>query len=159
MKKNIISILLLTALAFVAGGCGSDSDSEPAPAVPSALTPGTDARPTTWIAPSIQEPELWMSLQVQLGDALADYQSSADLMCATINGQVRAVTAPMTTGDVVYYPLTIGGNGGDQTVSLHYYCDRLHRIYTITNWAAFKEGIAPTGESGIYRPCFTESYK
>lgn len=160
MKKNIISIMLLTALAFLAGSCGSDSGSEPEPApVPSSLTPGTDVRPTTWMAPSPQDYELWMSLQVQLGDALADYQSSADLVCATINGQVRAATAPMTTGNVVYYPLTIGGNGGDQTVSLHYYCDRLHRIYTIANWAAFKEGIAPTGESGIYRPRFTASYQ
>jgi hypothetical protein len=162
MKKNIISIMLLTALAFVAGSCGGDSESDPVPTpepVPSYLTPGTDVRPTTWTAPSPQDYELWMSLQVQLGDELADYQSSADLVCATVNGEVRAATAPMTTGDIIYYPLTIGGNGGDQTVSLHYYCDRLHRIYTIANWAAFKEGIAPTGESGIYRPCFTESYK
>ena len=160
MKKNIISIMLLTALAFAAGSCDGDSESEPAPApVPSYLTPGTDVRPTTWIAPSPQAYELWMSLQVQLGDTLAHYQSSADLVCATINGEVRAATVPMTTEGVVYYPLTIGGNGGDQTVSLHYYCDRLHRIYTITNWAQFKDGIAPTGESGIYRPCFTQYYK
>ena len=157
MKKNIISIMLLAALAFVAGGCSGESENEPA--VPSYLKPGTDVRPTNWTTPAGENYELWMSLQVQLGDTLVNYQSSADLMCATINDEVRAATGPMKTGDVTYYPLTIGGNGGDQTVSLHYYCDRLHRIYTISNWAQFKEGIAPTGESGIYRPCFTQSYK
>jgi hypothetical protein len=160
MKKNILSILLLTALAFVATACGSNSDDGPTPAPePTYLTPGTDVRPTGWVAPVITDYELWMSLQVQLADTLAHYQSAADLVCATINGEVRAVKGPMSTEGVIYYPLTIGGNGGDQTVSLHYYCDRLHRIYTIADWAPFKEGIVPTGESGIYRPCFTNDYK
>ena len=164
MKTNILSLLLLSALALVATGCGSDSDSEPTPAPtpepePTYLTPGSDERPTTWLQPTTADYELWMSLQVQLGDELADYQSAADLVCATIKGQVRAATSPMTTGDVVYFPLTIGSDEGDQTVTLQYYCDRLHRIYTIANWAAFKEGIAPIGESGIYRPRFTASYQ
>ena len=52
MKKNILSILLLTALAFVATACGSNSDDGPTPAPePTYLTPGTDVRPTGWVAP------------------------------------------------------------------------------------------------------------
>lgn len=165
MKKYIISMLLLTALVFMAGGCGSDDDddigggtpdpTEPTdPPVPPYFQPGNDSRPTAWTTPDKSLYELLMSVQVQLGDSLALYQSSGDLMCATINGEVRAVTPPLITLDTVYYPLTIMGNGGEQTVDLHYYCDRLHRIYTITHWAVFNAAAAPTGESGIYRPGF-----
>lgn len=161
MKKNIIAIMLLTALTLAVGGCSKDSDDAPGPDQPSGqsadLTPGTDVRPTaTWVAPSQELYELWMSVQVQLGDTLTEYQSSADMMCATINDEVRAVTTPMSTGGVVYYPLSIGGNGDEKMVSLRYYCDRLHRIYTITNWTAFNIAVPPIGESGIYRPRFAQ---
>ena len=135
----------------MAWGCGSDDEITPA-----SLQQGSDARPTTWVAPDNNSlfdlPP--MSVQVQLGDTLAAYQSSADLMCATINGEVRAVTPPMSNMGIVYYPLTIVGNSNEQMVSLHYYCDRLHRIYTIENWAQFDPSAAPTGDSGIYRLMF-----
>ena len=147
MKKILLAI---AALAFMAWGCSSDEDVTPA-----WLQQGSDARPTTWTAPDYSLYELTMSLQVQLGDALAAYQSNADLMCATVNGEVRAVTPPMSNMGIVYYPLTIVGNSNNQMVSLHYYCDRLHRIYTINNWAQFDPSTIPTGESGIYRPRFT----
>ncbi len=153
MNRNLIFILLLTALTFVVGSCGDD---EPTPATPAYLQEGTDARPTTWIKPDYSLYELTMSVQVQLGDTLAAYQSSADLMCATINDDVRAVTSPMVNGPITYYPLIIGGNGGDKKVSLHYYCDRLHRIYTIHDWTLFNAAAAPMGNSGIYRPQFTQ---
>jgi hypothetical protein len=156
MKKNIISMLLLAALTLGVGGC-SDYDSEPEPnpdpEAPSIQT-GSDERPTAWNQPDYSRYGLTMSVQVELGDTLARYQSSRDLMCATIGGEVRAVTAPMETGGVIYYPLSIAGDGEDLVVSLHYYCDRLHRIYTINNWAQFNAAVAPTGSSGIYRPCF-----
>jgi hypothetical protein len=96
-----------------------------------------------------------MSVQVELGDTLAAYQSSQDLICATIGGEVRAVAQPNETGGVVYYPLIIFDNETGNTISLSYYCDQLHRIYTITNWAVFDPSAAPTGNSGIYRPKFT----
>lgn len=161
MKKNIITIMLLTALTFAVGSCSKDSDDASGPDQPSGqpadLTPGTDVRPTaTWVTPSTELYELWMSVQVQLGDTLSDYQSSADMMCAIINGEVRAVTTPMSTNGVIYYPLSIGGNGDEKMVSLSYYCDRLHRIYTITNWTLFDTSVPPTGESGIYRPRFAQ---
>jgi len=154
MRKHYSLLFLL--IAFMAGSCGSDSD-EPIiilPSTPSYLLAANDARPN-WTNPDASLYELRMSVQVELGDTLAAYQSSLDLMCATINGEVRAVTSPGETGGVIYYPLIIFDNGTGGTVSLSYYCDRLHRIYTITNWATFNVSAAPTGNSGIYRPCFT----
>ncbi len=148
MKKTLLAI---AALAFMAWGCGSEEE-----VIPS-LQQGWNERPTNWVAPDNSSFDLPpMSVQVQLGDTLAAYQSSADLMCATINGEIRAVTPPMSNMGVVYYPLTIVGNSSDQMVCLHYYCDRLHRIYTIENWAQFDPSTAPTGDSGIYRPKFAE---
>lgn len=152
MNRYILSILLLTALTFMVGSCGDD---EVTPAV-SYLQTGSDQRPTDWTEPNYSLYGLTMSVQVQLGDTLAKYQSSQDLMCATINGEVRAVATPMETGGEVYFPLSIASNGEDQMVSLRYYCDRLHRIYTIQDWAIFNASAAPTGNNGIYRPCFTK---
>ena len=158
MKKNIFYMLLLTALTFVVGSCSDDDEStEPTNETPAYLKPGTDARPT-WIVPNASLFELRMTVQVELGDTLAAYQSEQDLMCATIDGEVRAVTPPHKTGRAIYYPLFILDNRTGGTISLHYYCDRLHRIYTITNWANFAPSAAPTGKSGIYRPCFTTEY-
>ena len=152
MKKNIV-LMLLTALTFTVGSCSSDSD-EPIPDTSDErLKPGSDERPT-WTAPDYSLFEFRMALQVQLGDTLAAFQSSGDLMCAQADGEVRAVTSPQSTGGVIYYPLHIAGSGDEQTISLHYYCDQLHRIYTITNWASFDATAAPTGYSGIYRPKF-----
>ena len=146
----------LMLLALVVGACGSDDDiQEP---VPNYLTTGTDQRPTDWTAPA---PSLYggitMAVQVELGDTLAYFQSSADLMCAKIGNEVRAVTTPFINGTVTYFPLSIVGEGDDITVSLHYYCDRLHRIFSITNWATFDINASPTGESKMYRPRFTEN--
>lgn len=152
---TLFLILLLATLVGVGGGLTSCSDDDDSPATPSYLKTGKATVPANWVAPDYSLYELTMSVQVQLGDTLKDFQSSGDMMCATINDEVRAVTKPMVNGTITYYPLSIAGNGGDMKVSLHYYCDRLHRIYTITNWTQFNAAAAPTGESSIYRPCFT----
>ena len=156
MNKYIIFILL-TALTFVVGSCTTDGSDEPTPEQPKTpeyLMPGSDARPD-WKFSDNGRYELRMSIQVELGDTLAAYQSSQDLICATIGGEVRAVAQPNETGGIVYYPLIIFDNETGRTVSLSYYCDQLHRIYTITSWAVFDASAAPTGNSGIYRPKFT----
>lgn len=153
MKKNIF-LMLLTALTFTMGSCGSDSDESIPDSVDERFMPGSDDCPTTWTTPNYSLFEYCMAVQVQLGDTLATYQSSGDLMCAQIGGEVRAVTAPQSTGGVIFYPLHIAGDGSEQTISLHYYCDQLHRIYTITNWTTFNASAAPTGDSGFYRPEF-----
>ena len=154
MQRGLGVGLLL--LALVVGACSSDDDIEEP--TPNYLTVGTDQRPTDWIAPA---PSLYggitMAVQVQLGDTLAHFQSSGDLMCAKIDNEVRAVTHPFTNGTITYFPLSIVGDGDSNTISLHYYCDRLHRIYTITNWATFDINASPMGDSQLYRPRFTEN--
>ena len=157
--------ILLLGLCMAA--CGSDDDdngtTQPEqgeveePQTNDGLTPGNDARPTTWIAPDYSQYEHTMAVQVQLTGAIADYQSAADMMCATINDEVRAVTIYQETGGEPFFPLIIANNSTQETISLLYYCDKLHRIFTIKNWATFSQSVPPTGDSGIYRPQFTET--
>jgi len=86
-------------LAFQA--CSSDDDPV-VPVVPGFMTIGTDQRPINWQVPDYLQFELTMSLQVQLGDTLAYFQSEQDLMCVTINNEIRAVTGPKSTlGEVI----------------------------------------------------------
>lgn len=144
---------MLAALTIVVGSCGSDD--EPTPQVPDYLIEGTATRPT-WQASDYTLFEHTMSLQVQLGDTLVHFQSQQDLMCATIQGEVRAVSEPLTTAGEQFFPLSIVSNGNEGPITLLYYCDRLHRIYTIADWATFDPNVAPSGTSGIYRPRFTQ---
>ncbi len=151
--------LLCLMLALTA--CSSDDEEQTgagATTVPNALTPGTDQRPN-WTEPDNSQYEFFMSLQVQLGDTLASFQKEQDLMCATIGGEVRAVSAALNTQGELYYSLCIGANGGETPIDLSYYCDSLHRIYTIKDWAVFNSSAAPAGDSGIYRPKFTATVK
>ena len=147
--------LLAVAVTISFQACSSDDDPKP-PVVPEYLTVGTDQRPLNWQAPDYWQFELTMSLQVQLGDTLVNFQSERDLMCVTIDNEVRAVTGPESTLGEVYFPLTIAGDGSEGAMTLNYYCDNLHRIYTIPNWGTFNPSMAPSGESDIYRPKFTD---
>ncbi len=126
--------------------------------VSEALKPGSDQRPN-WKEPDYRKFEFLMSIQVQLGDTLAAYQSAQDLMCATIDGEVRAVSGVLSTGGERYYSLSIASNGSNSNIGLSYYCDSLHRIYTIPDWAVFNASVAPSGDSGIYRPKFITNSK
>ena len=78
MKKNLISIALLTALTFMVRSC---SDDDPKPKVLDSLQVGTDSRPTNWTFSDNRDYESHMTVQVELGDTLAAYQSSMDLYC------------------------------------------------------------------------------
>ena len=147
--------LIAVAITTAFQACSSDNEPE-GPVVPDYLTVGTDQRPINWQTPDYRQFELTMSLQVQLGDTLVNFQSNQDLMCVVINNEVRAVTEPKSTLGEVYFPLVIAGNGNEGAMTLSYYCDRLHRIYSIPNWGTFNPSIAPSGNSGIYRPEFTK---
>ena len=146
---------LFAALTLVVGSCGSDDDElvPPVREVPEYLKEGTESRPAWTVANKSYE--VYMTIQVQLGDTLAHYQGTGDLMSATINGEVRAVVEPKTTGGETYFPLTIGAEDATGTINLQYYCNRLRRIYTLNYWATFDPTTKPTGEDGIYRPRFT----
>jgi hypothetical protein len=138
MKKVIIA---LAALAILAWGCSADdSDS------------GSDARPA-WQAPNYDLFEQIMNVQVQMQDTLTQYVSKNDLLCATIDGEVRAVTVPRQVGEGWVAPLMVASNDAGVAVELSYYCEQLHRIFTIA-WTTFDASVAPTGTGGIYQPEF-----
>ena len=149
MKK---SILALAALAFMAWGCSSGEDElQPQSGV---ISVGTDVRPD-WQAPNYDLFEQVMNVQVQLQDTLTQYVSKNDLLCATIGGEVRAVSAPRKVEDGWVASLTVASNDAGVAVELSYYCEQLHRIFT-TAWTTFDASVAPTGTGGIYQPEFVK---
>ena len=159
MKKGILA---LAALALLAWGCSSDSDSSTTPAptpnppapTPTEIPAGTDVRPT-WQSPNYDLYEQAMIVEVQLQDTLVKYASEQDLMSATIGGEVRGVAAAQQNDDNWTFPLIIASNNAGVAIELSYYCDKLHRIFTI-QWTRFDATVAPTGQGGIYQPEFVK---
>ena len=153
MKK---SILALAAFAFMAWGCSSDGDgtSTPPTPTPTDISAGTDVRPT-WQSPNYDLYEQTMIVEVQLQDELAKYASEQDLICATIGNEVRGVAEAQQIEDQWLFSLVIGSNDVGVNVGLSYYCDKLHRIFTI-QWTRFDATVAPTGQGGIYQPEFVK---
>jgi hypothetical protein len=156
MKK---SILALAALAFLAWGCASDSDSTsepqpPTPPAPTEIEAGTDVRPS-WTAPNYNLFEQTMTVEVQLQERLLPYASANDLMTAIVGSEVRGISTPQQVNDQWVFPITVASNAAGEQLSLSYYCDKLHRIFTI-NWTQFDATVAPTGQGGIYLPKFVE---
>ena len=147
MKKTILAI---AALAFMAWGCSSDSDESR----PIGILEGTDVRPA-WTAPNYDLYEQTMSVDVLLQDTLVQYVSEQDLLCATINNEVCGVATAQQMDNQWLFPLTLGSNETGVMVGLSYYCDKLHRIFSI-NWTQFDASVAPTGTEGIYKPKFVE---
>ena len=148
MKKTIFAI---AALAFLAWGCSSDSDEDTRP---TGIPEGTETRPA-WTAPNYDLYEQTMSVDILLQDELLQYASEQDLLCATINNEVRGVATALQVNDQWVFPLTVVSNEAGVTVGLSYYCDKLHRIFTI-NWTQFDASVAPTGTGDIYKPKFVE---
>jgi hypothetical protein len=145
MKK---SILALAALAFMAWGCSTSDDDS----APKGILEGTDARPT-WQVPNYDLYDQTMNVEVQLQDTLKQYASAADMMCVKVGDEVRAVADGLQYDDEWLFQLTIASNDADISLVLQYYCDKLHRIFTI-NWTKFDASVAPTGTEGIYKPEF-----
>ena len=77
-------------------------------------------------------------------------------MCATINDEVRAVATPEKVDDKWMYMLIIGSDNEGVSISLSYYCDRLHRIFTLPSWTSFDSSVNPSGYGGIYAPVFVK---
>ena len=154
MKKTLIA---LAALAILAWGCSSDDNDSNNPPQSSEIPAGNDARPS-WQTPNYDLFEQVMNVEVQLQDTLNPYVSKNDLLCATIGGEVRAVSVPRQVGDVWVAPLTVASNDAGVAVELSYYCEQLHRIFTIA-WTKFDASMAPKGTDGIYLPEFIKPNK
>ena len=154
-------IICQLSFGVVLTSCSSDDDNE-TPVTPTEqetpsekeLEQGNDQRPN-WQSPNYDAFEMTMSVEIRLQDTLQAYASSQDLLCATINGEVRGVGLPKQVGEEWVFPLTVGSNDGSIAMSLSYYCDRLHRIFT-TPWTRFDASAMPMGVGGIYEPTFVE---
>jgi hypothetical protein len=94
-------------------------------------------------------------VEVLLQEKLKTYASAQDMLCATINNEVRGVATPVQLDSTWMFPLTIASNNVAEDISLSYYCEKLHRIYTI-EWTTFDATVAPTGKDGIYLPVFVK---
>lgn len=75
-------------IGFITWGCSSDDDGGT-----ERVAGGSDARPT-WQVPNYDHYEQIMVVEVQLQDVLQTYASATDMMCASVNGEVRGVTTP-----------------------------------------------------------------
>lgn len=159
MKK----LLYLAGVALVAtlllGACSSSDDDESKENNGASMTPkeGTDARPSWVVASDPLLQDDWpMSVQIGVQSALLPYVSSEDLMCAMLKGEVRAVSGLKETGGQYYFMLPVLGNSGEGSVTLKYYCDKLHRIFTVSDWKEFDSTIQPTVQGVPYEvPFFT----
>lgn len=157
MKKNILA---LTALALLAWGCSSDdgesatpTSTPPTPEETTVIEPGTDARPD-WVAPSANDFEQNMNVYLMLQDQLQPYISQNDMLCAKIDDEVRGVAVPRQDEGDWLISLIVFSNGA-APIKLSYYCDQLHRIFTI-DWTTFDASVPPTGTGGIYQPEFVK---
>jgi len=131
----MVATLLLAA-------CASDNED-----VTSGLAQGNEPRPAWQLPANLYENfEATMAVQVTLQEELLATASDDDLMCATIGGELRALTTLQRTAGVVYFPLVIAGNSNSGPVSLSYYSARLKRIFTLTDWMPFSPGISPTSD-------------
>jgi len=160
------SIVAIAALAFMAWGCtGSGSDNDPEQEEPTpvetnnnSIEPGTDERPN-WQNPDYNNFEQVMTVEVQLQSKLDQYASENDMMCAIINNEVRGVATPIQVNDKWVFPLVVASNDAGVGVDLSYYCDKLHRIFTM-HWTNFDAKVQPTftglaaDGNSLYKPSF-----
>lgn len=102
--------------------------------------------PRTWV-----DRKRYLTMQ----DALQPYLSANDMVCATIDGEVRGLAAPSQDEGDWLISIIVFSNGA-APVQLSYYCDHLHRIFTLDDWATFDANVAPTGTGGIYEPIFVK---
>lgn len=158
MKKSIIA---LAALALLAWGCSSDDEGVspmPTPTPPEEKTtviePGNDARPD-WAVPNADDYEQNMNVYLTLQDELQPYLSQNDLLCAKADDKVRGVAIPRQDEGDWLISLIVFSNGA-VPLQLSYYCDSLHRIFTLNDWTTFDASVTPTGSGGIYQPVFVK---
>ncbi len=154
MKKTIFT---LAALALMAWGCSSDKEDpapEPTPSLTeTSLAAGTDERPS-WPAVNFDLYEHNMYVEIQLQDTLTAYASENDLIGASIGDQIQGVAQPLSVDGKWIFPLFIGSRDTGVYITLLYYCDKLHRIFTKTEWSLFDSDLAPTGNDELHIPLF-----
>jgi len=150
MKKIFLA---LAALALTAWGCSGNDDNDENP-VEKGFPFGTVTRPA-WRIPNFDDYDLSMIVDITLQDTLQSYASYNDLLCATINDEVRGLAEPEKSNNRWRFLITVASDESGQDIKLSYYCDSLHRIFT-TNWIKFDSSIPPTGKGEVYVPVFVK---
>ena len=69
--------------------------------------------------------------------------------------EVRGVAMPEEINGQWMYTITVASNASGEDISLYYYCDKLHRIFS-TYWTRFDATLPPTGSDDIYQPAFVK---
>lgn len=149
MKKTILFFLTVLAIGVTSCSGGSDDEAQ----APSPFDPGTEARPG-WTARNLPDIEQNMTMYLRVQNELLPYVSVNDLVCAKIYGEVRGVGVPMLDNDEWLIPLVVFSDG-TAPIQLSYYCDKLHRIYTI-DWIDFDASLPPVGNGDLYTPKFVK---
>ena len=161
MKK--ILFVIIAALAVMAWSCSKSDDDDnivappqPIPTNKDSVTieSGNDVKPA-WEYPNYDNWEQTMSVRILVQKELESYVTGEDLLCATMKDEVRGLTPPVIEPEGTFFPLTVGADGAEARVFLHYYCDSLHRIFTI-DWADFNASTVPMGDDSFYRPVFVK---
>ncbi len=145
------AILLLTAVSCSTSDDEiSDDPIEPKKTID--VKPGTDEAPDWTVKENLYtENELTMSVVIKLQNELNSYASTEDQMCAVINDEVRAVSKARQLPDgTIYFPLIIASSIGGEQIAVKYYCSKLKRIYTNSNWQKFNSDISPTADGKYY---------
>lgn len=143
--KQMYKSLFLAVLLCLFAACGDDEKVNPS------LTLGNESRPLwTTRGGLYSEMDLTMAVQLTLQNELLPYASDGDIMCAIIDGEVRAVRELQRTGGEIYFDLIIAGNSGSGRVTLKYYCDKLRRTFTLEGWMPFSPDIKPTNDGKPY---------
>ena len=120
---------------------------------------GNDERPD-WASHVIDYSQWTYSMPVVVGvqELLADSVSVNDMICAVINGEIRAWdNAPQTWEKTIKFALNIAGEANNGMVTLKYYSAKLHRIFTVENWLTFNENTPPTDGGKPYFPEFVKT--
>ena len=160
IQKMILAGMALCAILLFGTSCSS-SDNDEAQKEMSGVP--VSERPD-WNQTEIDYTRYDNEMPVVIGvqSELAQYASEKDMMRATIGGETRAWSAqPLewetTDGtDSRKFALSIAGNAGDGAITLEYYCDQLHRIFTVSNWRNYDASTSPTEGGQPYVPMFYE---
>ena len=161
MKYILMTMMSVLMLSMTACSTVDDNlDNVERPAAPNDTTvvnsgdndnlkPGTDGRPSWQIASDLYHRyEQTMTAQVTLQKELLTYVSAEDLMCVTVNGEIRCVSPIRYNNGEWTFSLIIAGTGNDKFLNVSYYCSKLSRIYKRERWVAFSQAYQPTLGNG-----------
>ena len=78
-------------------------------------------------------------------------------ICSVPKLAMRYVVAkPLAIDGTWVFPLFIAANESGGSITLSYYCERLHRIFNKTDWTHFDANTVPTGDDELHRPIFVK---